>query len=71
MPITYIAGEHYCVLSIPKQKAQQYGIDNPSEVEIETTQQSIMIKSKNAGVRSASAGRDVRNRILSKDADFQ
>jgi hypothetical protein len=56
MSISYVVGEHYCILSIPKRRAQQYGIEDPNEVKIETTEQGISIKSKNAGVASANTG---------------
>jgi hypothetical protein len=54
MSIAYAAGNQYCILSIPKSKARQCGIDNPNEVEIQETRQGILIKKKNAGVSSTS-----------------
>ena len=46
MSIAYAAGTQYCVLSIPKRKAQQCGIDNPKEVEIQETKNGILIRNK-------------------------
>jgi len=54
MPIVYIAGKEYCVLTIPKQKALQYQIDNPDEVVVRTTDNGIVVENKNAGVTSTS-----------------
>jgi bifunctional DNA-binding transcriptional regulator/antitoxin component of YhaV-PrlF toxin-antitoxin module len=41
---TYLSGAHSYVLVIPKEIARRYGIDNPSHVIVEGTEEGILIK---------------------------
>ena len=59
--ISYITGEQYCVLLIPKQKAEQLNIADSNEITIKTTDHGIAIeKEKPAGVSSTSSDKILR-----------
>lgn len=41
---TWLAGQHSCTLVIPKEFAKQYGLDEPSHVIVEGTDDGILIR---------------------------
>jgi bifunctional DNA-binding transcriptional regulator/antitoxin component of YhaV-PrlF toxin-antitoxin module len=41
---TWISGQNSCTLVIPKSVARQYGLDSPSHVVVEATEQGILIR---------------------------
>ena len=41
---TWISGQNSCTLVIPKSIAKSYGLDEPSNVVVETTPEGILIK---------------------------
>jgi hypothetical protein len=41
---TWLAGQHSCTLVIPREFAQQYGLDQPSHVVVEGRPEGILIK---------------------------
>ena len=55
MSIAYAVGNQFCVLSIPKRKAEQCGINDPNEVEIQATSKGILIKRKDAASQGTSS----------------
>ena len=54
MGISYVTGDQYCVLLIPKYKAQQLNIANSNEVTIKTTEHGIVIEKTVAGAHNTS-----------------
>lgn len=41
---TWLAGNHSCTLVIPKDFAKEYGLDEPSHVIVEGTEEGILIR---------------------------
>jgi hypothetical protein len=41
---TWLAGQHSCTLVIPRDFAKEYGLDEPSHVIVEGTENGILIR---------------------------
>lgn len=46
--ISCVSGSEYIFLAITKKKAQEYGIENPTDIEIKATNSGILINRKSA-----------------------
>ena len=55
---TYVTGEEYCILLIPRPKAEQLNIANSDNVTIRTTENGIAIEKASTGAASTSTAVD-------------
>jgi hypothetical protein len=52
LKISYVTGDQYCVLLIPRQKAEQLKIANSDEIIIKTTEHGIALEKETASART-------------------